>query len=195
MVKRTLNRGYIYPECDPPLVKDRSDIDYIRALAGEVNSDANGMDFTLQEFLEKPDAARISFTGVIATTGSGSGFQFTVPYDSITYDNSTGSTDLGSFALRPAERGWYMFTTMVRSVDGGEQNTQVRHLRNGLSEGRGFDSQSIPITATEENTSTVDLMLCSAGDLVISRVLVAGAAASITYECRLTMIQLRKLDV
>src|SRR5689334_7478022 len=121
MADRTDNRGYIYPECDPPLTKDRSDIDWLRQLAVQVDSDASGVDFKLQEFLEKPDAVRIGFTGAVLTSGSGSGFQFTVPYDFVTYDNTIGSTALGNFAIRPRERGWYMFTSTVRCTNGGEQ--------------------------------------------------------------------------
>lgn len=195
MVDRTDNRGYIYPECDPPLVKDRSDIDYLRQLAVDVNGDANGVDFTLQEFLEKPDAVRLAFTGIVNTTGSGNGFQFTVPYDTVTYDNTTGSTSLGDFAIAPQERGWYMFTSTVRCTNGGEQATSVRHLLNGADNGRAFEGPSFPINGNEENMSVVDIMQCDVNDVITTRVLQSGVAGAFTFECRLSMIQLMKLDV
>lgn len=195
MANRTDNRGYIYPECDPPLVKDRSDIDWIRQLAVEVDNDATGVAFKLQEFLEKPDAARVAFTGGVTTSGSGSGFQFTVPYDTVTYDNTPGSTALGSFAISPRERGWYMFTSTVRCTNGGEQGTSVRHLLNSGDNGRAFEGPSFPINGNEENMAISDIMQCEAGDLITTRVLQSGAGGTFTFECRLTMIQLRKLDV
>jgi hypothetical protein len=195
MAGRTDNRGYIYPECDPPLVKDRSDIDYLRQLAAQVNADANIMEFGLQEFLEQPDAARILYTGTVTTSGAAAGFTFLVPYDTVTYDNTTGSTDLASNALRPAELGWYLIVSTVRCTNGGEQGTSVRHLRNGNEEGRRFEGPSLPISATEENMNAVDLMRCEVGDVVQTQVRQEGAAGTFTFECRLTMLQVQKLDV
>lgn len=195
MANRTPNRGYIYPECDPPLVKDRSDIDWLRQLATDVDGDATGVEFKIQEFLEKPDAARIAFTGIINTSGAGSGFQFTVPYDTVTYDNTAGSTALGLLALRVRERGWYAFTSTVRCTNGGEQGTSVRHLLNGADNGRAFEGPSKPINGNEENMAIMDVMQCNVDDLITTRVLQSGAAGAYTFECRLTMIQLLKLDV
>lgn len=195
MVDRTDNRGYIYPECDPPLVKDRSDIDYLRELAVQVNNDAAVMDSRLLEYIEKPDAARIGYSGTVTTTGSGNGFYFKVPYDFTTYDNTTGSVDLGANGIRVLERGWYMFTSTLRCTNGGEQGMCIRHLRNGNDEGRRPEGPSLPINGNEENMSTVDFLQCSAGDLVTTQGFQSGAAGTFTFEGRLTMLQLYKLDV
>lgn len=195
MVDRTDNRGYIYPECDPPLVKDRSDIDYLRELAVQINNDAAVMDARLLEFIEKPDAARIAYTGTVTTTGAGNGFYFRVPYDTTTYDNTSGSVDLGANGVRVLERGWYMFTSTLRCTNGGGQGMCLRHLRNGNDEGRRPEGPSAPISANEENMSTVDIMQCSAGDLVTTQGFVDGAAGTFTFEGRLSMLQLYKLDV
>lgn len=195
MVDRTDNRGYIYPECDPPLVKDRSDIDYLREFATQVNNDAATLDSRLLEFIEKPDAARIAFNGNVTTSGSGNGFSFRVPYDVTTYDNTTGSVDLTANGIRVLERAWYMFTSTLRCTNGGQQSMHVRHLRNGNDEGRRFEGPSAPISATEENMSTVDLMQCEAGDLVTTQGFVDGAGGTFAFEGRMSMLQLYKLDV
>lgn len=196
MTKRTDNRLYIYPECDPPLVKDRSDIGFMRELAQEINSDAATMDARIQDFIEKPDAARIAFAGSVTTTGT-PGNSFIVPYNVVTYDNTTGSTDLGSNALTPAERGWYMFVSTVRCTNGGELNMLVRHGKSGTvyQKARRYEGPSFPITASEENMTTCDVLRCDVGDRVHTRVAVDGVGGTFTWEARLTMIQLHKLDV
>lgn len=195
MVDRTDNRGYIYPECDPPLVKDRSDIDYLREFAFQVNDDAAVMDSRLLEYIEKPDAARIAYTGTVTTSGSGNGFFFTVPYDVTTYDNTSGSVDLGADGIRVLERGWYLFTSSLRCTNGGEQGTSLRHLRNARDEGRRMEGPSAPISASEENMATVDIMQCEAGDLVTTQAYQDGPGGTFTFEGRLSMLQLYKLDV
>lgn len=196
MTDRTDNRGYTYPECSPPLVKDRSDIGYLRDLAEQVNTDAGLIEFTLQEFLEKPDAARMSFSGTLTGTGAANGTTLKIPYDTVTYDNTTGSTDVGAGGLRPVERGWYMFTSTVRCTNGGEQGLMVRHLRNGRAGTvRRFEGPSFPINGNEENMSCSDMLEMQAGDSVLTQILLDGVAGTFTFEARLTMIQMYKLDV
>lgn len=197
MVNRTDNRLYVYPECDPPTVKDRSDIDYMRELATEVNTDAGAMDARLQDFVERRDAARIGFASTVTSTGAANGFIFQVPYSSVTYDNTAGSTDLGSFALKPRERGWYMFVSVVRCTNGGDQSMMIRHRRNGLTfqEGRRFEGPSGQMSATGESMACSDIILCQPDDIIQTQVKVNGAGGTFTYEARLTMQQLLKLDV
>lgn len=196
MTDRTDNRGYPYPECEPPLVKDRSDIAFLRDLAVEVNSDANLMDFNLQEFVEQPDAARISFNGTITTSGLISGSIHRVPYDLVTYDNTPGMTDLSVNAIRAIERGWYMMTSTIRCTNGGEQSIMIRHLRNGQAGTvRRFEGPSYPINGNEENMATSDVLLLEAGDSVQTQIKTNGLAGTFTFEGRLTIVQLYKLDV
>lgn len=195
MVKRTDNRGYVYPECDPPLVKDRTDIDYMRELAVNINNDAAVLDSRLLEFIEKPDAARIGYTGTVTTSGSGNGFLFLVPYDFTTYDNTAGSVDLAANGIRVLERGWYLFTSSLRCTNGGGQATEIRHLRNNRDEARRLEGPSDTINGNEENMTTVDFIQCNAGDLVQTQAKQAGVGGTYTFEGRLSMLQLYKLDV
>lgn len=196
MTKRTANRLYVYPECNPPLVRDRSDIDFMHQLAVEINNDAATLEFDLQELIEKPDCARISFAGTVTTTGAANGTQFNVPYDTITFDNTTGSTDITSNALRPLQRGWYFVASTVRCTDGGEQQMVINHRRNSRTyqDGRRYEGPSQPITANEENMSRVDIMSANAGDLIQSQVKVSGVGGTFTFEARLAMFQLINLD-
>lgn len=198
MVDRTINRGYAYPECDPPLVKDRSDIRYLRDLAVSVDNDATRMENRIIEFLEKPDAARVTFAGAVLTPGTGSsGSLFRMPFNTVGFDNRGDLVDLSVEGFRIRERGWYCITSTVRCTDGGEQALMIRHLRNGLSfqEGRRLEGPAGTISALESAMSTIDVMLCSVGDVVQLQTKVIDAATVMTFESRMNMVQLLKLDV
>jgi hypothetical protein len=160
-----------------------------------VNNDAARMDAALLEFIERPDAARIAFSGPITTSGSGNGFYFTIPYDVLTYDNTAGMVDLGANGIRVRERAWYLFTSSVRCTNGGQQGTSVRHLRNGRDEARRLEGPSMPINGNEENMATVDFLQCNAGDLVTTQAYQDGPGGTFTFEGRMSAIQLYKLDV
>lgn len=196
MTNRTDNRLYVFPECSPPLVKDRSDIDFMRQLAQEINNDAATLDARIQDFVEKPDAARIAFTGSVTTTGT-PGNSFIAPYNSITYDNTSGSVSLGNNALMPAERGWYLFVSTVRCTNGGELSIMVRHGKSGTAyqKPRRYEGPSFPINGSESNMTIADVLRCDVGDLIRTRVAVDGVGGTFTWETRLSMIQLQKLDV
>lgn len=198
MVDRTINRGYAYPECDPPLVKDRSDIRYLRDLAVSVDNDATGLENRIIEFLEKPDSARVAFAGAVLTPGTGSsGSLFRMPFNVGSYDNRGDLIDLSVEGFRVRERGWYCFTSTVRCVDGGEQALMIRHLRNGLSfqEGRRLEGPAGAISTLESAMSTIDVMMCSVGDVIQLQTKVIDGATTMTFESRMTLVQLLKLDV
>lgn len=199
MTDRTPNRGYIYPECDPPLVKDRSDIAFMQELAQQVDADAGGLDIKIVTLLEKPDAARIAYNGPITVAGitGTAGSLFLIPYNVTTYDNTAGSTDLVAGGLRVRERGWYMFTSSMRCTNGGAQDSLIRHMRNNLTyqEGRRLEGPSATINGNEENMATSDILLCQVGDLVQTQVKFNNANGTFTFECRLSMVQLLPLDV
>lgn len=198
MTDRTPNRGYPFPECDPPLVKDASDIADLRDLAVAVDDDMNSLDARIVDLIEKPDSARISFAGVLAVSSTAFNDNVTiVPYNTITYDNTGTSTALGSNALRVSERGFYLIATQIRCTDGGDQNLSVRHVRNGLSfqEGRRFEGLAPIVAGNQSATTTSDVLLCQVGDLIQSQFRTNGVDGSYTFESRLTMVQLVKLDV
>jgi hypothetical protein len=194
----TPNRSYPFPECEPPLIKDQSDIADLRDLAEAVNDDADAVETLIEELIERPDSARIAFAGTIAVSSTiFSDNVALVPYNSTTFDNTGTSVDLGNDALRVSERGIYLFATQIRCTDGGEQNLSVRHVRNGLSfeEGRRFEGLAFPAVTNQSATTTSDVMICQVGDLIQSQFRTNGVDGTYTFEARLTMVQLVKLDV
>lgn len=199
MTDRTPNRGYPYPECDPPLVKDASDIGFLRDLAQSVNADANGLDDLIETLIERPPAARQAFAASLVITKSSLGNAvLTIPYSSTTYANPASMSDLTAFGLRIPERGFYFFTSYVRCTTGGLTDLQVRHLRNGLArtEGRRFEGPSFTVdTAIETSMETADLIPCNAGDLIRTQIKLSPADGTYAFEARLSGILVLPLDV
>lgn len=195
MTSITPLRGYPYPECDPPLVKDASDIADLRDLALAVDVDAEAQETKIEEFWERPDAARISFSGSITNTGAATGFVFIFPFDTVVFDNTAGSTSVSANALRPRERGWYMINSHIRCSNGGNQETLVRHIRNSTAAGRHYEGPAFPINTGEENMTCMDILYLDAFDTVRTQVRQSGLGGLFTYSGTLSMVQLLKLDV
>lgn len=193
MVERTPNRGYAYPECEPPLVRDRSDIRYLRDLANAVNTDASNQSNRILDILENPDTAMIS------VAGNFTGPLFTVPYNFSSWDEG-GVVDLGANGIRVTERGFYYFTSAVRCTNGNQFNMLCRHLRNGKSyeEGRRMEGPSRTLGTSESNMTISDVLFLRAGDLVQTQVKFdasVGGIGPFNFVCNLSMVQMLKLDV
>jgi hypothetical protein len=192
------DRGYPYPECDPPLTKDASDISQMRDLAQAVNSDAAAQDARMVQLIEKPDAVRVAFAASLVVTKSSAGDAiFIIPYSSTTYAQPAAFADLTAFGLRVQERGYYWVTSTVRCTNAGLAGMQIRHLRNGLArtEGRRFEGPAWPVIASESSMQTADLMYANAGDLIRTQVKMSPADGTYAFEARLAAIQILPLDI
>lgn len=199
MTDRTDNRGYSFPECDPPLVKDRSDIGFLRDLAQEVNADMDALSTLIETLIEKPDAARIAFAGNIVVTKSTAGDAiFVIPYNSTTYSQPAAFSDTAGGGLRVQERGFYMITSFVRTTNAGLCSMQLRHLRNGVgfTEGRRFEGPSWPVTTgLDSSMTTSDIIVCDAGNLLQTQVKMSPADGTYAFEARLSAVQVLPLDI
>lgn len=201
MTGRTENRGYAFPECNPPLVKDRSDIVFMRDLASAVDTDASRLSVDIDDLIERQDTSRIAFAGNITVTNSSAGNAiFIIPYDSTTYAQPAALADLTANGMRIQERGYYMVTSYVRCTTNGsaQQGPQVRHLRNGLArtEGRRFEGPAWTVTATTDaSMATSDILYANAGDLIRTQVKTVIVNGSHTFEARLSIHQLLPLDL
>lgn len=198
MTNRT-TRGYSYPECDPPLVKDRSDIGFLRDLAQEVNTDMGALSTLVETLIEKPDAARVAFASNIVVTKSSAGDAiFVIPYSSTTYAQPANFADLVGGGLRVRERGFYMITSFVRTTNAGLCSMQLRHLRNGVgfTEGRRFEGPSWPVTTgLDSSMTTSDIISCDVGNLLQTQVKMSPADGTYAFEARLSAIQVLPLDI
>lgn len=107
----TDNRGYPYPECDPPLVKDASDIANLRDLAVAVDADVQGVFDLGSDVIARPDACRMGMSAIVASTAAS-----VVPVQNfLNFDTTAnlpdpmGDTVNGWINIR--EVGWYEIGT------------------------------------------------------------------------------------
>lgn len=202
-MKTTTNRGYPYPECSPPLVKDASDIEQMRDLALAIDTDAGSLDARLLDFLERPDAARMSFSGntvVPSTTGD---FLFNIPYNTTVYDNTTGITDTSTGALRLLESGLYLFTSYVRLTHASVPTSDlaVSHMVNGSFggtrryEGPSGNIANNPVAGGDASMTTAHLIMCKAGDVVQTACQIVALADTYPTTAALSCLQLLHTDI
>lgn len=203
-MKRTQYRNYPVPECDPPLVKDASDIAQLRDLALAIDADATARSDSIVQFWERPDSAGLTggSTNFPFPFSSTQHTQFTVPYDTVAFDNSgTGAlTDVSRNGFVTVERGWYIFTAMIRILGNPGFFTQlgVRFQRRNLAtaEGRHYQGAGAYL-GTEMAWNATEVIQCEAGDLVTTQMTFGptGNSGTVNLGVRAGMMQLQKLDV
>lgn len=67
-MKATENRDFPYPECDPPLVKDASQIVQMKLLAEAIDLEVQALDDELDDVLVQPASARLTTTALTTAT-------------------------------------------------------------------------------------------------------------------------------
>lgn len=120
-------RGYPYPECDPPLTKDASDIAHLFNLAQAVAEDVQAVYDRSDDVLIRPDGCRRSVTGTITE-------QQAFPlFTGTTYDTTgtamSGGTHGGILLPEP---GWYAVGAMVRATSTTYLGLRLAFLQNGV---------------------------------------------------------------
>lgn len=120
--------GFPYPQCDPPLTKDASDIEQVRDLAEAV-------DDVMQEFaddivaqLVRPPACRMTnLVAYVSTTADN-----VIPMDASSFDNQPGlaMTDVANGGIKIVVDGWYQVGAWVRSTVATDVQTRIRFLIN-----------------------------------------------------------------
>lgn len=127
---QTENRGYPYPQCEPPLTKDASDIAHLRDLAVAVNDDMNAVYNRAADALVRPDAARMATSLAIADTVN----EFVPFLDSRSFDTTGPAnymTPLAEGQLRLVEPGWYEIGCYVTLTSATYLGARVAFLRSG----------------------------------------------------------------
>lgn len=191
-MERTPQRRYSYPECDPPLVKDRADVPrWMRDLAVQVNGDVGTVANRIFDWQLKPDSARIQYTGGPYNVGGG---EFTFPFNFVSYD-TTGSqmgsvTDNGIYVRYP---GWYAIYSYVQGTNVGNNGLMVRHLKNNQPQNR-FEGPAFPVVGNDTNMTTFDIWPLQTGDLIQTRVRIANLGF-FSYNGNLQVTQLLRTDV
>lgn len=200
-MQTTDNRGYPYPECNPPLVKDASDIEQMRDLALAIDTDIGTLDARLADFLEKPDAARMTLSSTVVVPSTTGDFTFTLSYNTTDYDNTGVISDTAIGGLRLRESGLYLFTSAVRLTHAsiGVSDLALTHAVNGSFGGvRRYEGPSGNMTTGSNGDTamtTSHLVMCKTGDVVQTSCQIVALAATYSVTAALACLQLLHTDI
>lgn len=140
---QTINRGYPYPECDPPLTKDASDIAHLYNLAQAVADDVQAIYRRADDVVIRPDACRRSVTGTLTD------FQFFPVFTTTTFDTTGTGMSAGSEGIRLVEPGWYLVGASVQATSTASLGMRLRIMLNGTAYS-SFSPQAA-LTATNQH--------------------------------------------
>jgi hypothetical protein len=174
--------GLPFPECDPPVTKDASDIAQFRDLAIATDTAVQTLANNITEFITDPDA--VNMLGGITTAGQvidhlyGGGALF---------DNSNMADNVAD-VIRIQRDGWYLIGGTVTAQPPAPTilALRVQCLKNGdplgARQGNGF---SVNGAVAADYVSWVDVQFLQAGDALTLRTQhTVSAATSITYNIR-----------
>lgn len=175
--------GLPYPQCDPPLVKDASDIIQFKNLAEATDAAVQSYADDVLNLYTSPDA--VAMTGGINVAGQdvvhflGGGPEF---------DNA-GMADTVAQVIRILETGWYLLGGHVHITTVPAVFVRVEPLVNGdppsSRQGPGF------ATAGVEAVSFTDVLFLQEGDaLQLMTHHVAAAATVNTYAVRMWALRI-----
>lgn len=124
---QTLNRGYPYPECDPPLTKDASDIADLFNLAQAVAEDVQAIYDRSDDVLIRPDSCRRTMTGTVTE-------QQTFPvFTTTTWDSTGGTMSTGTHGgILLVEPGWYLVGGNVQLSSTVFQGIRIAFVLDGV---------------------------------------------------------------
>jgi len=153
--------GFPYPECDPPEVKDLSDINQVHALAEAVNSFMQILEDRAETELLEPPTGRMIMTALTATTAN----EVIPAFNSATF--ATGGMGTVTGGLLVPTRGWYLAGTysLVNYV-GAPFEVRTQLLRNSTAV-MGYGTVSQTVNSLPYQTG---VFLCNAGDIIGVRI-------------------------
>lgn len=166
-----------YPECNPPLVKDASDIIHFKNLADAVDTVVNEFATTLDDQLLTIDAINVS--GTVAVNDPRVDHFFNV---APSFDNG-GMYDAARMVIRPQKDGWYAVGGWVSGTHASlpaSATIRVEPLVNGLTVS-ARQGPSHPAVGADYVAWT-DVLYLRAGDEVQCRTTQNLFAVVVTYE-------------
>jgi hypothetical protein len=186
----TPNRSYPYPECEPPLVEDSSDIMDLKRLADAVDADVQGLYDLASELLIRPDAVRMSMSATIAGQTPS-----TYPaYNVMTFDTTGGAmADTVNGVIRIVEPGWYLVGTWAQGNTATFLGMRARFLQDG-SPATSFSPQAGLVTTTSQYIEYgATLYYGTPGNLSLELKIGAAVGTAFTYASRIWAVQVAKL--
>lgn len=170
-----------YPECDPPLTKDASDIEQMRDLAERVDEVVQDYADAILADVVMPDAARLFISPSVTTTDADVVFFL----DSITFDNTTGNamSDLTNGVIRILRDGWYGLGAWIEAAVATDIQLRVRFIANGdpVTNFHGLGSLA---QAGENHVNAEEVVFLRAGDGVTVQTRHGFPGTSVQYAVR-----------
>jgi len=163
-VKETTNYGFPYPECDPPLVQDASQIEHLRRLAESVDTEVDRVVNKLDDNLAHPPSGRLGvLVSPIATTDPIVTVDFTTTVFSI--NGFSISVDGGVLITKP---GWWLMGghALVQSAIAAV-SPMVRLIVNGTAASSwSFPAGNYGVTNARLAALSAVPLLLATGDVV-----------------------------
>lgn len=180
---QTLNRGYPFPECAPPLTKDASDIAHLRDLAVAVNDDVDAIYGRAADVLVRPDAARMATSATIPDTAN----ELIPFFDSRSFDTTAPAnymTPLAEGQIRLVEPGWYTVGCFIVLTTATFLGARAAFLRNGV-EGTWSTQCDVGPSNQQVINHTVDVFVPVGNETLSVKIRIGAATPSYTYAARI----------
>lgn len=159
--------GFPYPECEPPLVKDREDIAHLRDLALAVDAEVERVDDLAVSALIQPEAGWMQ-RSTNAPFESGD----YITFESVFFTNRPPGVFVNladsSFVVSPGERGVYYVTSSITMGVAGNR-PQLQITVNGVVKVAG--PHGFPANASTTETSAEMMIRLEEGDAVKFKIL------------------------
>lgn len=188
----TPERGYPYPECEPPLVKDSSDIAQLRDLAVAVDEDMQGLYDLASDLIVHPDACRM-FSSVFEASTSQA---LTIPFfNSFSFDNTAGGamSDTANGVIQILEPGRYIVGSWTHVVSTTHMAARVRYLRDGIPVTQFSPHAQLVTTDDQYLMSETTILFPGAHELTLEIRTGAVFGTPFTYASRIWAVQVQKL--
>ena len=188
---QTTPRLYSYPQCDPPLTRDASDIVQVANLALTIDADVENLFDIVDNNLLSPDGCHVAAAAQTIQQGD------PVAFSIVRFDNSPGGVMAETGGIRARTDGTYLVTCWTQvdqgptpPLDSLKVLISVEGVGNLLSEGlaTNFNTTTLP----GEVSGSIILRLI-AGRLVQASVATTGTVTLDVEQVELAMVRMGPL--
>lgn len=185
-MKATPLRGYPVPECDPPLVKDASDIIQIKNLADAIDTDVENLTVEAGP-LVYPVISKMSMSALTTTAT-----EFTAVFTSSQWETRLNMNDVALGLIVIPESGFYQTHMWASCNSATNALMRLKLSVNGIPTGiwGGYSTAVTGNTPLQSSAHNVNLFL-SEGDQV-SLIIRHNLGVSATYEADIHVLQLAR---
>lgn len=175
----TENFQFPYPECDPPLTKDDSNIKQLRDLAEAVDAAVQDFNDRITDRLIRPPSVRLSNAGapLVSTVTDN-----VISFDTLLFDNQPGNaqTDLVNGVVRIVRDGWYLLGSWCNSQVATDVQTRIRFLVNGTP-ATNFQGPSGLDRVGNQDVTAAEMLFLRTGDGIGVQTRMGSPGTSVTY--------------